>query len=260
MPEKVIEVNDLTMAYNDMTLVEHIRFSVEKGDIFMILGGSGSGKSTLLRYLLGLEKPVTGSIFLLGKDINAITLEERRHLLQQVGVSYQSGALFGSMTLLENVLLPLEEFTDLPDEAMRELGMQKLALVGLAGYEDYLPSQISGGMKKRAGIARAMALDPSILFLDEPSAGLDPISSMELDELILSLSNLLNITFVIVSHELASIFHIAKHMILLDKASKSIIAQGNPQHLRLESSSEYVRQFLNRGYNHRAENDRGQGA
>ncbi len=244
--ETIVQVDNLTMAYGNTVIAKDLNFSVKKGDIFMILGGSGSGKSTLLRYILGLEKPAQGKIIILGEDINKVTGNQKSELLQHIGVTYQSGALFGSMTLLENVCLPLEEFTALPPKAMRELAALKLQLVGLQGYEDYFPSEISGGMQKRAGIARAMALDPQVLFLDEPSAGLDPITSNELDQLILTLSDLLNVTFIIVSHELGSIFKIATHVILLDSRSKTIIAEGDPQELRKHSDNAYVKKFLNR--------------
>lgn len=242
----LVEVQNLTMAYDDAIIATNISFTVFEGDIFMILGDSGAGKSTLMRHLLGLEQSENGKIFILGKDIDQTYGDARRELLQKIGVTYQSGALFGSMSLLENVRLPLEEFTDLPDEAIDGIARQKLELVGLAQYVDYMPSDISGGMQKRASIARAMALDPKILFLDEPSAGLDPITSRELDDLILSLSALLGITFVIVSHELSSIFHIAKHVILLSKAARQIVARGDPHELQANSTDEYVKRFLTR--------------
>ncbi|MBX9704708.1 MAG: ATP-binding cassette domain-containing protein [Gammaproteobacteria bacterium] len=242
----LVEVQNLTMAYDDDVIATNISFTVSEGDIFMILGDSGAGKSTLLRHLLGLEQPESGKIFILGEDIDQTFGDARRELLQKIGVTYQSGALFGSMSLLENVRLPLEEFTDLPNEAIDGIARQKLQLVGLAQYADYMPSEVSGGMQKRASIARAMALDPKILFLDEPSAGLDPITSRELDDLILSLSALLGITFVIVSHELSSIFHIAKHVILLSRAARKIVARGDPHELRANSTDAYVKRFLNR--------------
>jgi phospholipid/cholesterol/gamma-HCH transport system ATP-binding protein len=237
----LIQVTDLTMGWGDRILLQNASFEVERGDIFAILGGSGCGKSTLLRYLIGLERPVTGTIQIDG--IKESHLEVSR---PPFGVMFQSGALLGSMTVGENVALPLQEWTNLPPDAILAIARSKLRLVGLQDAENKLPAELSGGMKKRAAIARAMALEPELIFLDEPSAGLDPISSVELDELILTLNKGLGLTVVLVSHELASIYTIVKNCILLDADSTSIIARGNPAELRDTSTDPRVSRFLKR--------------
>ncbi|MFZ5425991.1 MAG: ABC transporter ATP-binding protein [Thermodesulfobacteriota bacterium] len=246
MGETVIDVSNLTLGYGDKVVLRDISFTVERGEVFVILGGSGCGKSTLLKHMIGLYQPMSGSVLIEGRDIVAARGRERRDILRSFGVMYQSGALFGSLTLLENICLPLEEFTRLPRDAREAVARLKLAQVGLTGSEHKLPSELSGGMQKRAAIARAMALDPAILFLDEPQAGLDPITSAGLDELILTLAGSLGITFVIVSHELASIYATAHRVIMLDPQTKGIIAQGPPAELRDHCDNPKVRQFFNR--------------
>jgi len=239
-------VENLTAGYEGATVLEDVSFEVHRGEIFVILGGSGCGKSTLLKHMIGLYKPLSGRVLLAGQDMAGAEGRQRLDLLSRIGVMYQSGALFGSMTLLENVRLPLQEFTKLPAEAMDLIAQMKLTLVGLHGFEDHMPAELSGGMRKRAAIARAMALDPEILFMDELSAGLDPVTSAELDQLVLSLARNLRITFVIVTHELPSIYAIADRAVMLDKRAKGIVAEGRPRDLRDHSDNPWVRQFFHR--------------
>ncbi len=246
-PTAKISVRDLTMAYGSFVVMKDLEFDVLERDIFIIMGGSGCGKSTLLRHLIGLREPARGEVFYDGASFTAAPTADRERFIRRFGVMYQSGALWSSLTLAENVALPLEEFTRLPARTIRDIVSYKLSLVGLAGFEDYYPSQVSGGMNKRAGIARAMALDPDILFLDEPSAGLDPLSARRLDDLILRLRDSLGSTFVIVTHELASIFAIGSNALFLDTATRTQGAIGPPCHLRDHSESATVRSFLNRG-------------
>ncbi len=241
-----IEVQHLDVGYGNKVLLQNLNFSVAAGEVFVILGGSGCGKSSLLKNLFGLYQPLAGDVLIEGMNITKAQGQERQDIMTRFGVMYQQGALFGSMTLLENVRLFMEEYTQLSTEEMDLLARCKLELVGLLPYASYMPSEISGGMQKRAAIARAMALDPKILFLDEPSAGLDPITSADLDQSILDLAKNLGITFVVVSHELASIYAIADRVIMLDKETKSIIAQGDPRILRDTSTDPKVHQFFNR--------------
>jgi phospholipid/cholesterol/gamma-HCH transport system ATP-binding protein len=242
-----IVVRDLTMAFGSFVLMHDLTFTVRRGDVFIIMGGSGCGKSTLLRHLIGLIEPAKGEIFYGEQNFTTAAPQEREGILRRVGILYQSGALFSSMTLAENIALPLEEFTALRGPEIREVAALKLALVGLKGFEDFYPSQISGGMQKRAGLARAMALDPEVLFFDEPSAGLDPISSRLLDELILELRDSLGSTIVVVTHELASIFTIGNNSIFLDVDSRTMTGSGDPKELRDHSENPNVRRFLTRG-------------
>jgi phospholipid/cholesterol/gamma-HCH transport system ATP-binding protein len=242
-----IAVKNLTMAYGSFVLMRDINFTVRHGDIFIIMGGSGCGKSTLLRHLIGLKEPATGEINYGDVNFTRSDPPTRELMLRRFGILYQGGALWSSMTLAQNVGLPLGEFTDLTASQIREIAALKLALVGLSGFEDFYPSEISGGMQKRAGLARAMALDPEILFFDEPSAGLDPISSSLLDDLILELRDNLGATIVAVTHELASIFAIGNNCVFLDADSRVQIATGDPKDLLANSRDPRVRKFLTRG-------------
>ncbi|HEY7168944.1 MAG TPA: ATP-binding cassette domain-containing protein [Candidatus Binatia bacterium] len=247
-----ITVRDLTMAYGSFVLMRDLNFTINHGDVFIIMGGSGCGKSTLLRHLIGLNEPAKGEIFYGEENFTKADPAKRQEMVRRTGVLFQSGALWSSMTLAENVGLSLDEYTDLSPGEIREVASLKLALVGLKGFEDYFPSQISGGMQKRAGLARAMALDPEILFFDEPSAGLDPISSRLLDDLILELRDSLGATVVVVTHELASIFTIGNNSVFLDAETRTMTAGGDPKELLAHSNNPTVRRFLTRGGEERA--------
>ena len=242
-----IDVRDLTMAYGDFVIQRDLTFEVADGDIFIIMGGSGCGKSTLLRHLVGLKAPAKGRVYYGDTSFWEAPPQEQEKIMRGFGILYQSGALWSSLTLAENVALPLKEFTSYSGTQVRELVALKLSLVGLAGFEDFYPSEISGGMQKRAGLARAMALDPEILFFDEPSAGLDPVSARRLDDLILELRDSLGATVVIVTHELASIFAIGNNAVFLDPETRTMIATGNPNTLLAECDHPTVRSFLTRG-------------
>ncbi len=250
MKKPMIEARNLTVAYGDYVLLKNVHFTVNQGDIFVIMGGSGSGKSSLLRVLTGLMPPAGGEIFIDGKNFGTATPAEKTALMKECGILYQSGALFSSMTLAENIAMPLQQYTDYSPQTINELVSLKLALVGLNGFEDFYPSQISGGMKKRAGLARALALDPKIVYFDEPSAGLDPVSSKLLDDLIRDINHSLGITVVIVTHELESIFAIGTNAIFVDSKSKSIPARGNPTDLLKNPPNDTIYQFLTRGEKH----------
>ena len=244
--EPAICVENLTAGYGDRLIFDRLNFQVERGELFVILGGSGCGKSTLLRLLIGLKAPAAGRILVDGVDISTADEQAMKGVRTGIGVLFQSGALFGSMTLAENVALPLQEYTDLSPGAIDRIVSMKLAMVNLVGHENHYPSELSGGMVKRAGIARAMALDPSILFFDEPSAGLDPITAAELDQLIKDLNRGLGTTMVVVTHELESIMTIADRVIMLDEKKKGIIAAGDPRELRESSNDPLVHGFFNR--------------
>jgi len=242
----IIEVRDLTIGYGAHVVLKGINFQVRRGEVFAILGVSGSGKSTLLKHLIGLYQPVRGDVLISGASLVQAEVDERLRILLRFGVLYQGGALFGSLTTVENVRLPLDEFTDLSEVAKDLIALSKLRLVGLESAATKLPADLSGGMQKRAGIARAIVMDPCLLFLDEPSAGLDPITSAGLDALIRELARGLGITFVMVTHELASIFSVADRVVVLDPKARGIAAEGPPAWLRENASQPWVRQFLNR--------------
>lgn len=243
----IIEAKNLTVGYDSFILLKDINFTVNRGDIFIIMGASGGGKSSLLRVLTGLIPPKSGSVFIEGVNFTNASPAKQNDIMKKCGILYQSGALFSSMTLAENIALPLQQYTSYSPATIRELVSLKLALVGLKGFEDFYPSQISGGMKKRAGLARALALDPEIVYFDEPSAGLDPISSKLLDDLIIDINQTLGTTIVVVTHELNSIFTIGTNSIYLDSATKSIGGYGNPKELLKNPPSDAVLQFLTRG-------------
>ncbi len=242
-----LTVRDLTMAYGDFVIQRDLNFTIRKGDVFILMGGSGCGKSTLMRVLMGLKPPAKGQVLYGTESFWEAEAEEQQHLMRRIGAMFQSGALWSSMTLAENVGLALGEYTDLSPAEIRDVASMKLALVGLAGFEDFYPSEISGGMQKRVGVARAMALDPEILFFDEPSAGLDPISARLLDDLILELCESLGTTMVVVTHELASIFTIGNNSVFLDAETRTQIAEGDPKFLRDHSPNPKIRKFLTRG-------------
>jgi phospholipid/cholesterol/gamma-HCH transport system ATP-binding protein len=245
--EPHIKVNDLTMAYGDFVLMRDLNFTVNRGDVFIVMGGSGCGKSTLMKIMVGLKSPAKGKVFYGDVSFWETSPEKQESIIRNVGILYQSGALWSSMTLEENIAMPLEQYTDLSPSQISEIVSLKLSLVGLAGFEDFYPSEISGGMKKRAGLARAMAMDPEILFFDEPSAGLDPISARLLDDLIIELSESLRTTIVVVTHELASIFAIGNNSVFLDVDTRTMIASGDPKELVANPPDPKVYRFLTRG-------------
>jgi len=242
----VIEVDRLTAGYGDNIVLEDVSLEVFLGEILVILGESGCGKSTLMKQMIGIYQPFAGQVLINGININTEDEMEQGRLRRHIGVAFQAGALFGSMTLGENVSLPLQEYTDLPEEEIDRIVRMKLGMVNLGGYENHLPEELSGGMQKRAGLARAMALDPRVLFFDEPSAGLDPVTAAELDILIKSINAGMGITMVVVTHELQSIFNIAHRVIMLDKEARGLIAEGDPRELQKHSEDPRVHNFFNR--------------
>ncbi len=245
-PSPIIEVHDLVAAYRDRIILDDVSFSVARGEIFMIIGGSGCGKTTLLKHMVGLTLPAAGKVIIDGTDITAGDSIQFQEVLNKTGILFQGGALFGSMTLAENIALPIVTYTGLPKSAVDRMVRMKLCIVDLGNYANFFPSEISGGMKKRAALARAMALNPKILFLDEPTAGLDPITAAEIDELILKLNRTLGTTMIIVTHDLDSILNIGDRVIMLDKTTRGIIARGDPRSLKENSSEPVVRRFFNR--------------
>lgn len=247
MTSPIIKAQNLSIGYDNHIIMDRLCFEIKRGDIFIIMGGSGCGKSTLLRTMIGLLPTLNGHVLVNGIDVVTATENKKKHLVTQCGILYQSGALFSSMSLFENVALPLEQYTSYSERKIREIVRFKLALVGLAGFEDFYPSEISGGMRKRAGLARALALDPEIVFFDEPSAGLDPVSSKHLDDLILEINKILGMTIVVVTHELSSLFNIGRNCIFLDSSVKTISARGNPNDLLKNPPNERVLAFLTRG-------------
>lgn len=248
--DAIIRAENLSIGYEGKVIMRNLSFDIPKGDIFIIMGGSGCGKSTLLRTLTGLIPAQAGSVWIRDTDFFNANSKEKLEIMKNSGILYQGGALFSSMTLAENVALPLQQYTDYSPNKISQIVSFKLALVGLSGYEEYYPSEISGGMRKRAGLARALALDPEIVYFDEPSAGLDPVSSKNLDDLILEINKTLGTTIIVVTHELASIFTIGKNSIFLDKTIQTISAKGNPKELLKNPPNEQVYEFLTRGEKH----------